>query len=260
MGLKEALRCCPGQLDSFCAFFGGEEKGVKTRGSDAIWGTPRSLGERATLRWGSRLSITSQADEYSAWKLLCPVSLRAWPVTPSERGGQLHNPGAAGRGGFVVEDPGARCACLSLQFQGAAGPKVCTHPCTALVNSVNVKITRAGSVPWVTTSDEGFWDGAKAVSPSAHWFFFRKNYARAEKLQWHRSSLLRKCPGSKARPSGAIQLRHSWEHQGLGRERWSSESPRSSRGRWRLQRHRDGIHVPAPSSRGRKLSRQFHAG
>ncbi|XP_050826463.1 uncharacterized protein LOC115484799 isoform X3 [Serinus canaria] len=225
MGLKEALRCCPGQLDSFCAFFGGEEKGVKTRGSDAIWGTPRSLGERATLRWGSR-----------------------------------HNPGAAGRGGFVVEDPGARCACLSLQFQGAAGPKVCTHPCTALVNSVNVKITRAGSVPWVTTSDEGFWDGAKAVSPSAHWFFFRKNYARAEKLQWHRSSLLRKCPGSKARPSGAIQLRHSWEHQGLGRERWSSESPRSSRGRWRLQRHRDGIHVPAPSSRGRKLSRQFHAG
>ncbi|XP_050826465.1 uncharacterized protein LOC115484799 isoform X6 [Serinus canaria] len=172
----------------------------------------------------------------------------------------LHNPGAAGRGGFVVEDPGARCACLSLQFQGAAGPKVCTHPCTALVNSVNVKITRAGSVPWVTTSDEGFWDGAKAVSPSAHWFFFRKNYARAEKLQWHRSSLLRKCPGSKARPSGAIQLRHSWEHQGLGRERWSSESPRSSRGRWRLQRHRDGIHVPAPSSRGRKLSRQFHAG
>ncbi|XP_050826467.1 uncharacterized protein LOC115484799 isoform X7 [Serinus canaria] len=214
---------------------------------------------RGFPRW-FRLSITSQADEYSAWKLLCPVSLRAWPVTPSERGGQLHNPGAAGRGGFVVEDPGARCACLSLQFQGAAGPKVCTHPCTALVNSVNVKITRAGSVPWVTTSDEGFWDGAKAVSPSAHWFFFRKNYARAEKLQWHRSSLLRKCPGSKARPSGAIQLRHSWEHQGLGRERWSSESPRSSRGRWRLQRHRDGIHVPAPSSRGRKLSRQFHAG
>ncbi|RLV91675.1 hypothetical protein DV515_00014035, partial [Chloebia gouldiae] len=51
-GWKGVLGCCPGRLDSSRAFLGGQEKGVKTRGSDVNWGTPRSLGEGGTLRWG----------------------------------------------------------------------------------------------------------------------------------------------------------------------------------------------------------------
>ncbi|KAM7005050.1 uncharacterized protein RBU47_009278 isoform 1-T1 [Passerculus sandwichensis] len=38
------------------------------------------------------------------------------------------NTGAAGRGGFVLEDPGARGGYVSLQLQAATGPKGCTHP------------------------------------------------------------------------------------------------------------------------------------
>ncbi|XP_059713648.1 uncharacterized protein LOC132332925 isoform X6 [Haemorhous mexicanus] len=55
-----------------------------------------------------------------------PDCLPAGPAGFSVR----HNTGSAGRGGFVLEDPGARRACLSLQLRAAAGPKVCTRLCT----------------------------------------------------------------------------------------------------------------------------------
>ncbi|XP_057890740.1 nascent polypeptide-associated complex subunit alpha, muscle-specific form-like [Melospiza georgiana] len=94
-GLEEALRCCPGQSDSFCAFFRGQEKGVKTRGSDAFWGIPRSPGEGAPLRCRSGTARASHRVGGNTW-------IRAWVRGASLKGGaegRIFVPGSSSRTG-----------------------------------------------------------------------------------------------------------------------------------------------------------------
>lgn len=84
---------------------------------------------------------------------------------------------------------------------------------TALVNRVNVKITRAGRVLWVTTSDKGFWDRDKAVSPSTYWFFSGRIVREQKSCDGIAVPCTENTQGGEARPSGAIHLQHNWEHQ-----------------------------------------------
>ncbi|XP_054144009.1 uncharacterized protein LOC128944671 [Melozone crissalis] len=94
-GSQAALRCCPGQSDSFCAFFRGQEKGVKTRGSDAFWGIPRSPGEGAPLRCRSGTARASHRVGGNTW-------IRAWIRGASLKGGaegRIFVPGSSSRKG-----------------------------------------------------------------------------------------------------------------------------------------------------------------